>query len=94
MNFVECICHYPTRTSAVDFFTINPSSIKSEPQKSIFFRFLEFSIMFDHSVNDRKIDIFFKIFFVNYTKPDIYFRKKNGRLFLYKMFLKLNFKFF
>ncbi len=44
--------------SAVDFFSINRSSIKSELQKSIFL-FLEFSIMFDRSGNDRKINLFF-----------------------------------
>ncbi len=42
--------------------------------------------MFDPPNNDRKID-----FFVNYAKTGVYFRK-NRRLFLYKMILKLNFK--
>ncbi len=47
--------------SAVDFFSINRSSIKSELQKLIFFQFSEFSIMFGRSGNDRKIDFFLKV---------------------------------
>ncbi len=38
-----------------------------------FFLFLEFSIMFDQSGNDRKINFFLQIFFVNYAKIDVYF---------------------
>ncbi len=47
--------------------------------------------MFDRSGSDRKINFFLRIFFVNYAKMDVYFRK-NRRLFLYKVFFKLNFK--
>ncbi len=59
--------------SAVDFFSINRSSIKSESQKLIFFRFSEFSIIFHRSGNDQKIEFFLGIFFVNYAKIDVYF---------------------
>ncbi len=69
------------------FFPIKRSSIKSEPQKSIFG-------IFDHvwSIGQwLKNRFFFTNLFVNYAKIDVYFRK-NRRLFLYIIFLKLNLK--
>ncbi len=76
--------------SAVDFFPINRSSIKSEPRKSIFFDFWNFwSCLIDQAMIEKLI--FFQIVFVNYARIDVYFCK-NRRLFLYKMFFKINFK--
>ncbi len=45
--------------SAVDFFRINQSSIKSEPQKSIFFDFWNFqSCLIDHAMIKKLIFFF------------------------------------
>ncbi len=57
------------------FFLINRSSIKSEPQKSIFFDFRKFRSCFIDQAMIEKLFVFLRVFFINYTKIDVHFRK-------------------